>query len=93
MTQTKHSILKTPFIALLFLSIIALTGCFGDSQPSENDIKSMSTEFFDKELSTQPKIAGVGEIGIDYFRCDPEEKHPENAKMTNRQVQQKAFYP
>ena len=51
MIQTKHSILKMPFIALLFLMFLSLAGCFGDSQPSENDVKSMSSQFFDKEYS------------------------------------------
>ncbi|MDX1352455.1 MAG: hypothetical protein R3254_05535 [Thiomicrorhabdus sp.] len=51
MIQSQQSILKTASIALLFVMTVALTGCLGNSQPSENDVKSMATQYFDNEYS------------------------------------------
>lgn len=49
MIQTHKFWLTTPLIALMALLLASLSGCLGNSQPSDNDIKSMATEFYNQE--------------------------------------------
>lgn len=50
-----------------------------------------AAEHFNNQLSSNPKVIGVGEIGIDYYRCTPEEQHPNIPNKTHREVEQTAF--
>ena len=51
MIQIQSSLIKLPLIALLLAIIVSLTACFGDSKPSESDVKAMAAQYFDKEYS------------------------------------------
>lgn len=47
--------------------------------------------FFDNEIANNPKVIGVGECGIDYYRCNAEDAHPDSPDSTNREIQHQAF--
>jgi len=75
-------------LANLHENIYATVGIHPDYAEEWNQ---ETKNFLKKELTKNSKIIGIGEIGIDYFRCTPEKAHKKQPKITNREIQQKTF--